>query len=427
MKIFNIFFSLLNESGIEYAIAGDTTEYPNKITGDIDIIVSNSDLKKMWKLMLNFSNKDLFWVQNISHEITSYYCIVSLSIGSSHQVIKPDIGTDFYRSGKLFLGSSFLLDDKIYNQKGFYELSHSKNFIYYFLKKIDKENIDRKEFDFILLNWYKNKFDCIQILKKYFSSKSILLIEKSLDERDIKLLTNNINFLKKELLYKLKTKIFDYFRILSNRFKRIINPTGLVVVFMGPDGCGKTTIINSLSQNVLKAFRRHDNYHLFPIQKRTSLDPKIPHGKPSRGYFLSIVKLLYILSIYIYGYMKNIFPLKIKSTLIIFDRYFHDHLIDKKRYRYGSTDFWIYFISYLIPKPDLWILLDAPSNVIRQRKKELSLNEISIQLKKYHLFFNNLNNAHIVNSNQSIEQVVYEVEKIIFNKLNERLVGRYKR
>lgn len=127
------------------------------------------------------------------------------------------------------------------------------------------------------------------------------------------------------------------------------------------------------------------------------------------------------------GYWTKIYPQKIKSTFIIFDRYYHDILIDKKRYRNGTTDFWIKFIGHFIPKPDLWILLDAPADVIQNRKKEVTYEECVRQVEAYKMLFGELNNAFIINANQTPEKVIYDAESVIIQYLKKRISKRYKK
>ena len=211
-----------------------------------------------------------------------------------------------------------------------------------------------------------------------------------------------------------------------NRINRILHPTGLVVAFMGPDGSGKTTIINGVKANLTEAFRQSKQYHLFPKGGADGAPVKNPHELKPRGHIGSILKLFYFLYLYLLGYSIKVYPLKVKSTFIIFDRYYHDLLIDPYRYRHGAGAIWLKFIGYFIPKPDLWILLDAPATVIQQRKSEVTLEETTRQLLAYKSLFSTLHNAQIVNANQEAQEVIFACEQVIIEFMKQRTTKRYK-
>ena len=74
---------------------------------------------------------------------------------------------------------------------------------------------------------------------------------------------------------------------------------------------------------------------------------------------------------------------KKKNNLIIFDRYAHDLLIDKIRYKFNLPKKITKFILDLFPRPHLWIILKAPIKLIEKRKKELPTKELKRQMREY--------------------------------------------
>lgn len=424
---FSDFFTLLDLSGITYGITGRTEDYPNKIDSDIDIIIPNSQFPKFWSFMSQLNDSDIKWIQTISHEQTAHYCIITKSDVDTHQILKPDVCSDYYRKAKLFLKADYLLENKVFNDKGFFQLAPDKEFIYYLLKKIDKGYININQFAHICSQWESDSNGCKITLSQHFSTANRKLIENLIKNNDFKGFKNRLSYLKEDLHKNLKFSFKDSISKISNRIHRLINPTGLVIAFMGPDGSGKTTIIEGVKRDLTGAFRQNRQYHLFPKRMKDSKPNVDPHAEKPRGFFSSILKLLYFVFIYNFGYWKLIFPEKIKSTMVIFDRYFQDLIIDPRRYRHGAGSLSIKIASYLIPKPDLWIFLDAPAEVIQDRKSEVPLDETERQLISYKLLFSNLKNAFIVNAGQSPEKVIYDTESIIIDFMEKRNAKRYKR
>jgi thymidylate kinase len=165
-----------------------------------------------------------------------------------------------------------------------------------------------------------------------------------------------------------------------------LQPT-FVIAFMGVDGSGKSTLIKELNKQLKKKYKQIKNLHLRPyfffIDKRTV--NKNPHNqKPVRSQFASLAIIMMWLFVYRIFFFIN---LKKKHRLIIFDRYAHDLLIDKVRYRFNLSQKITQFILNLFPQPHLWLILKAPIRLIEKRKKELPTPELKRQLKEYMHFY----------------------------------------
>lgn len=426
MNLFTKYFNALNNTGIVYAITGRTENYPENIYSDIDIIIPTEHFKDFWSSMQNIQSTGMKWIQVISHEFIAHYSIVTLTDGNEHQLLKPDVCSDYYRKGSLFLKAEYLLENRVFNPKGFYQLATDREFIYYLLKKIDKGNINQEQFEHLRNQWKQDTIACKVAMKTFFSEENQCLIVHLIESDDIEAFQSKIDLLQKKLHCSLKFSPKDFCLKIGNRISRIVKPTGLVVAFMGPDGCGKTTIINGVKKELTEVFRQNKQFHLFPKEGKETAPTIDPHAEKPRGFMGSILKLLYFFFLYTKGYWLKIYPLKIRSTLVIFDRYFQDQLVDPRRYRHGAGLFWVKLVGLFIPKPDLWILLDAPAEVIQKRKSEVPPEETTWQLKAYNELFETLKNAYVINANQTPEQVIYDTEKVIIDYMQRRTAKRYK-
>jgi len=109
--------------------------------------------------------------------------------------------------------------------------------------------------------------------------------------------------------------------------------------------------------------------------------------------------------------------LKKKNQLIIFDRYAHDLLIDKVRYRFNLSKKITRFILKLFPKPNLWIFLNPPITIIEKRKKELPTHELIRQSNEYKKLLKKESNVITVNTEQktakNISLIVRKMKSII--------------
>lgn len=201
--------------------------------------------------------------------------------------------------------------------------------------------------------------------------------------------------------------------------KKKSKPSGLVISFLGPDGSGKSTVIDMLIRENLP-FKGEEYFHLKPI-KKTSIDHGVvtnPHASPPYSKLKSYLKLFYFIYQYNLGWFKNIKPLRNQSVLVIFDRYFDDMLVDTRRYRYGGSVKIADFARLLIPKPDLFFILTADAEVIFDRKQEVAFIELERQIKSYKELADG-KRYYNIDVNRSPNVISEEIKQIILGKINE--------
>ena len=187
------------------------------------------------------------------------------------------------------------------------------------------------------------------------------------------------------------------------------------VVLLGADGAGKSSVIDGLIRRLnaagIPARMRHLKPKLVMPQFRNNPDSIVvdPHGKPPRGAFLSLVKI----GVWVFEEWYATLFQEEKNTLMICDRYFHDLLIDPRRYRYGGPMWMARLTAALMPQPRLWVLLDAPPEVLRQRKQEVAPEETVRQREAYLAFIRRRRRHVIVDATQPLEKVEAEVQRAI--------------
>ena len=141
-----------------------------------------------------------------------------------------------------------------------------------------------------------------------------------------------------------RIKIFSKLDVIVDESRRIchriLRPNGLTVAFLGPDGSGKSSVIQGLIEHSHLPYRRVLYFHLWPKRSKESKVNTDPHLNSQRGVLVSFMKLLKYWLIYSYGYCRYIVVAKRSSSLIIFDRFAHDIFIDPKRFGLSLPD-WV--------------------------------------------------------------------------------------
>jgi thymidylate kinase len=127
-----------------------------------------------------------------------------------------------------------------------------------------------------------------------------------------------------------------------------------------------------------------------------------PHGKPPRGAFLSLLKIFVWL---MEEWFATLF-LDARGTHVICDRYYHDLLVDPQRYRFGASLRMARWMGKLMPRPALWILLDAPAATLRERKQEVSLEETVRQAHAYREFVRAQPGHVILDASRPLDDVI---------------------
>jgi len=438
-KILLSLFQYFNARDIEYCVLGNAAQLPDVIDGDVDIVISTTTFASIALILSEFSNQvkcDI--VQELKHEVTASYYVLSMFDSNNQAVyLHPDICSDYYRNSRLLikakdiLQSRFIAKSKEGGEKKFYIASPEVEFIYYLIKKSEKGSIDQEQYNHIKSQYLQMPTACEEISLRYFSRDEVDSILSALESCKVDRLFSLLPELKHSLIDEQKSSWVDVYNDLARKIKRIVQPTGLIVAFLGPDGAGKTAIGMRMESDLAPAFRGVSRFHLKPGVLRRhpgvgGVNVENPHSKPSRGAVASILKLMYFLGDYILGFSLRVFPLKIRSHLVIFDRYFHDLLIDPVRYRYGAPKWIAQFFGLLIPKPDIFIVLDAPADVIQARKQEVPMEETERQRKAYLDFATGREDCIVLDTSVGIDETAYFGNKKVLEFMENRLAERMK-
>lgn len=194
------------------------------------------------------------------------------------------------------------------------------------------------------------------------------------------------------------------------------NNVGLVICFIGTDGSGKSTIIDTIKPSLETKFNGGVYYeHLRPnylpsiasiFRRSVSFNEPVvdPHSSPQSGFLVSFVRWSYYMLDYTLGYFIKVFPkLKANSCVWVFDRYYYDYFIDPIRLRVKLPKLILKFGQFIISEPDIIICLGTDPQIIHKRKPELQLDEVKRQVKELKIFCNDHKRSIWIDTGKSIE------------------------
>jgi Phosphotransferase enzyme family len=213
-------------------------------------------------------------------------------------------------------------------------------------------------------------------------------------------------------------------RQLGRLGSRIGRPTGLYVLVVGPDGCGKSSLAAVLPDACAGLFRRDYHSHWRPgllprpgsLAGRSGPDPSRPHDRAPHGVLVSFFLLTYYWIDFLLGGWLRLWPAKVRSGLVIVERGWWDLAVHASRWVVRA-------LGRFIPEPDLVLVLDAPAVAVRARKAELPAEELERQRRILPIAFAPFRVAAL-DATKSLHGVARDARERVVAVVEERAVSR---
>jgi thymidylate kinase len=204
--------------------------------------------------------------------------------------------------------------------------------------------------------------------------------------------------------------VANTYRRWSGKVIRLVRRRGLRVAILAPDGAGKSTLTKGL-----------EGSFYFPVRSISMGLYQAPRARRSRR--VRGLGLAAELSAQWARWAKGAYHER-RGRLVLFDRYAYDALLPLRfqHRRVARVRRWL--LGHACPPPDLVVLLDAPGEVLFERKGEKSVALLEAQRRAYRALLARRRRAVVVDASRDVEQVRSEVTAVIWREYVRRWNGQ---
>jgi thymidylate kinase len=398
---------------------------------DLDIAIHPDDAKKLPIVLRTLAERGYLPIQRLNYQFQASAFVFGWFEDLMAKTVMVDFASGHRDSGLIWKSGEALVAER-QRVNGIWVADPATEFSYILTKKISKGFVSPMK-----------QRRLVELIQTLGLPKAENIVSELLGDRHKKqVLEACLDLRLAEMLPRLKPVMLRR-RIWRGPFKavrsileesirlsrRFFQPTGLSLVFLGPDGVGKSTLVTGLLDTLKSAFRRDHTFHwrpgvVLPIRDGDG-GLANPHDQPPRGAVLSVLFLLGFFLDFWVGHILRVRPLLTRSGLVIFDRYYYDILVDPKRYRYAGPKWLLRVMALLLPgRDELVLVLDAPEEVILSRKRQLSEEELRRMRVDYRQLNMRLKQSHLIETQYGPQQTLALASRIVFAYLAGRLDSR---
>ncbi|MBC7983907.1 MAG: hypothetical protein H7Y02_08640 [Candidatus Obscuribacterales bacterium] len=381
------FFRFLEERQIRYAVVGDVRGFPNAVRHDVDIIVDQAVTAIVPMEVCAFCDRhDLRLTQCSEHEQNARCFVVSWSNTEDKlEFLAIDICGDYYRNGRKLLSAIDILAtrqqavDVKGRELGFSIPSPAVGFTYYLLRCIDNTTLEERHSNYLFEQWQRNPLAAaIHIRALWGNTPEARMLIKASEADDWSVVRCILPRLRRTMRKRRALTLRAWYCELRRRLRRELQPQGLMVAVLGADDSGKSSALQLAASMVEPLFSNQRTFYIHPRvifssntqQPKDNSSPTAAREKPA-----SLSTFLLLIADYAFGYWYQLRPLLVRSTLVIFDRYYEDLQVEPSRSRPDAQKALLHAMHRFVPKPDLYVVLDTPTDAPLAINRELEIAE----------------------------------------------------
>jgi len=415
----------LDGAGIPHAIVG------RPAATDVDVVVSRALVRER---VVDALAQTGTVVQAVEHDSACCFVVTRRATGGAREFVRLDVWTDPDVDGLRFYPGDALLPRPTTDVAFGCALS----------RRIAKGDLEAGDCDVLATLYARDPGGCEREVERLWPRAPADALVRAIRAGRWKAVRRRVPALRAALRRRAvrRAPLATARRIVARqvaRARHVLRPAhGLHVVLLGPDGVGKSTVVDAVREELATAFagvavravapalsQLRDGSYRTRATHHEHERAANPHGLRPHGLATSIVKAAYWLVYYGLGHLLSVRPLLARGHLVLGHRHLVDALVDTRRYRYSGPAWLVRTLWRVVPKPDLVILLDAPAETVHERKAELTVEEIARQRRAYRVLVNGLSGiGRIVDATGARDETAARAVDLIVDWLAERVARR---
>lgn len=414
MKILESLFEAINIESLSYCLVRNFKSTELGQSPDIDFLLEKKSYKKFKSVLTKMGFKQIFSGPFPGH------AVFIKDNPETNGFINIDLHIDgLIRDGLLYLPAKNMISRR--KKSNNYFIPSNEDYVIGLIMHciIDKKKFKKEYKKEVIINLERKTFN-----KSYFEKEinNLLPIQGSkllnyLKKRNFDKIVKMRSFIIIERFFLFPKGLLNMFYINSKRFFKIINPfwNGELIVFLGPEGGGKSSNSKLLRDNLKKSAIRSKQVYMgwhelilpfYWILKKTD-NKFFSHKSSTKTNIASTNKLRSIIIFFIYftelyiRYLVRIMPARKIGVVVTTDRYFYDGLLLYE----DVPNFLKKIFYYLIPKPSSIFYLMGSPKTLHQRKPEVPTEILEKQFRIYESNYKKFNSIKISSEKYSKEKV----------------------
>lgn len=437
-------FRFLDDECAAYCVLGDMGAFlgaspQREVEGEqspLTLVVPESLLEEsLPRLLSKFClPRKLELVEYRRHSEHAWRCMLSWLDGDERPAfIVLDFCGHYVREGRRVFTADDMLKDRLPMTGGadytlgYFAAAPAKEFLFTLLRRIDAKGLGEGEGNHLTEQWRRDPAGCAMQLERFLDpNREGGIIARAAQSGSWTAVRPAMQELQSALRRRFPPTLKARWQHVGQRWRDWRAPRGLLVACLGPDGSGKTALMEALANQPVMPFQRVDKMHLRPgllRQSGTHLKPRHVEEKP-RGRVATLVKLVMFVVDYWLGYWIAIRPKLVRATLLLSHRYYDDVLVDPLRYRIVGTRWLVRMLLPVIPRPGLWLVFDLPGETLQARNQDVSEEEASRQRRAYRQALRRRESSAVLDARQSLPKIIAQAERAIVAHVAQRTAER---
>jgi serine O-acetyltransferase len=416
-------FRFLDDERLEYCVLGAVT------AERIAIVVASEVLERVPALLRSFgAHNDLQLIdRREAPDSVDIYRLSCTSREERPQFLSIEVRVDYMRCGHVVFTAGELLRERV-RAPGFAAIAPAKAFVCHLLSCVDAGTISASDGALLSSKWRRDPQGVEKHVKRFWrADREGGVIMRAAASGNWEAVQACLRPLQSALHLRNIVPPLVWLREELTRMSSWFRPQGLLIACLGPQGSGKGSVIEALNEKPLDVFENVHTMELRPgVMRAGTIKPgRSARQREPRGRFTTIVKLMMFVVDYWLGYWLWIRPKLVRSTLVVSNRYFDDVLVDPRLYRIDRALVFARLLLRWVPRPELWLVFDIPSQALQARQGgELEEEEATRQRGEYRRLLRGHENVVVLDADQPLERVVAQAECAIASQLARRTSER---